>query len=448
MTTYRFDEMPTALDGTGLCAADRQDPFFGALFAKGTEAKWADRREVENGVFNKPPAWMRLQMANRPADALAKMTGKQRALRLEMLGAAGAWRTMTTEQLAAMLGSEELNTDRLGLVHDAWGARLLDDGVVRSIRPGMGCPAQDVTLVRPAKGRAFDDLAPMLTWAELVQVTGGVPWTTGRTDSAYHNVCATEFGLRVAELCDPNVAAVLGETLSSTALLGGGGDFGSKSGDLTIVRRDGLRIVVEVTNRKGAQLTQKVEAWARFQADQYRGSDSRGYDPNVFVLFLVLPRADSDNPGSVLTSTRAAIRQALGSMYSTAYDKFGVVAWEEFFPAAGVYDDTLFTLTVDVPTDYSAKEWEKVPLLNPTAVPTVPAAIDPTAILANLPTVPGVPFWLKPERTSWRPTRPILAAASLTGCAGQTARYGGRRRSDNGFAAGVGARYDVLRHAA
>lgn len=319
-------------------AAARIDPYWSHLWRAGSVGDWLSRRDADSlaqaGV-SALPGWLAM-----PHERAWRRIESSLPDATKLLGFLDQWRTATAQQLQYATGVERVFDSM-----SSWTSTLWSAGLIEVCLPGAGmrsgAQARAVTLLRPA--RESDDtrrLESMLTWPEWVATTGGLGFSSDR-QFARHNVLATEFGLRAAEFGD--VGAVLGERLSTMATLAyeGVGDGVpssgvANSGDLTLVRGDGLRIAVEVTASKiGGWFARKVE---RIAVTLHRRPIRA---TGLVVLFVVAPHQDAGSAEVteamrlVKRAIASAVRLYPGTFHSPTAARLGVVAWSDLFPAPG-----------------------------------------------------------------------------------------------------------------
>ncbi|GAB3176027.1 hypothetical protein GCM10027059_50260 [Myceligenerans halotolerans] len=397
----------------GFALTERLDPFWDGVWPGGSTGVWVSagdaRRQSDAGVARLP--WFLRGTRDDGLSFMRARAAARRAMVLAGLGAVDQWRTMTTEQLAAMTRFTSLASRANPWLRTGFSAGVLDVGAFGTPLPqGQDDPRR--RLVRPAQSAVFDrEVAPWLRFEELVSVTGGIPWDARRQFDR-HNILATELGLRVAELCD--IGTVLGEKLSTLDLLlqlpPGATTPRSRaqSADLTIVRRDGLRIAVEITASANRNLRRKVERWARTLSRNPLAASG------LVVLFVVCPppqpegdvvRGGRSQPvlNAVLREVAAAARRFPGTATDRVAARIAVARWQEWFPGAREVADGVRGLLATRPTgppsaagDGESRLWEAVPLLDTGAVPFMPhERSSMTAVIDNASLLGGTPRWLR-----------------------------------------------------
>jgi len=128
-----FAEMASACPSTSVDAAHRLDPYWFGLWTGGSQVSWTSRalavRLADAGVGRLRRADARVS----PEQAMEAMcVPKLRARRCAVLAAIGLWRTLTAEQIAAIVGAPALAASP-GDLRTAWSAGVGGGGQVRSI---------------------------------------------------------------------------------------------------------------------------------------------------------------------------------------------------------------------------------------------------------------------------------------------------------------------------
>ena len=244
---------------------------------------------------------------------------------LSVLGALAMWRTASTEQIGALTGfpAWASKPSHLPLA----GQLLFRAGVIQ--RGLLGSARDEMPLVlRPETRGNFGRLSDLLSMRDLLAVTAGTPWGSG-SQFDRHNLIATELGLRIAQWC-PGAASVVGELLSRVKMMVpdiGAGN--SRAGDLTIVRKDGLRIVVEITASTGQSAANKIERWAQALVEDKSGS--------LVVLFVETAHPDEANTTSNYLRNKilAAARSDIDMVAAKVLNRMFTVRWDDWFPEPG-----------------------------------------------------------------------------------------------------------------
>lgn len=378
-----------------MAAADRIDPYWAALWGQGSNAAWvtADtaRRQLDAGIATLPA---RLHLDEK--QAWERILGVRLSRYLDVLAVLDVWRTVTAEQLAAILQRDDLGTGRSPIMADLFAAGLIDVGIFHS---ALNTSDTRATLYRPARTTVFDRrLKPLLTRAEWISVTGGHEWESG-SQFDRHNLLTSELILRAAE--QNEVAAVMGEKLSSWDLLAhSGAGFDPASGrprhaDGTIVRTDGARIAIEMTASTGVSFEAKVRRWASLLSNRRFG------DTGLAVIFVVAsPASMQVRPESAAVNVRkiiaAAVRDHPGVDFDRTANRFMVASYTDWFPAAGVTDPSFHSLDALRPTGPLGDPWQPVSALDVIDLPfDANPRFDPEAIIDNITLLRSQPAWLR-----------------------------------------------------
>jgi hypothetical protein len=299
-------------------------------------------------------------------DRMSKMPLAQRYF--EPIGAVMMWRNITTEQIADLLEHKGQGES----VRIWMPAYAVPGFTLNAIQVGRPTDyARPPIIFRP--GHPMDKrLVQMMTWQQHLGIFGS---NNDGSHGGYarHNILNTELSLRVAEQLDAQVPIVLGEGLGSSKILVPETAKRSKQfslGDSVWIRKDGLRIIVEVSNTASA-ITGKVTRWANSLATDQAGMRS-------LALVFVIPGQTRDPHWTNYIRDELAdvIYKELGGRgYDAAYiaSRVFVVGWESWFPAQHEMSDDFFSLeTIPISRQLSAS----VSLLDPFALPSdVPEAL-------------------------------------------------------------------------
>ncbi|WIB65736.1 hypothetical protein [Curtobacterium sp. MCBD17_040] len=398
----RFDQMPSTCPTPEVATAARIDPFYAGLWAAGSQASWlsVDQAHAQQREgLGRLPAHLNLDRAT----ALRRLTDAATLpKRLNAMATLDMWRTVTGEQAAALTGDTEL-AGKARAWTELFAAGVADTGIFSNGLYNTQGSSRGA-LYRPSRTTVFQQkVRPHLTYPEAVSVTGGYPWESG-SQFDRHNLLAVELGLRAAEWC-PGVGAVLGEKLSGFELLTHTGradhTLGSTQAqaDATIVRKDGLRIAVEMTASTGASFEAKVERWAKLL------SHHRLADTGIVVVFVVAPRPDKTVAvKEVAVAVRKAVAKATraypGVNFDRTADRMFVAEWTSWFPAARQVDRAFMSLAAYRPSGPADQLWRPALLLEPAVVPfTASDTTAAAAVLRNASMLRGVPHWLRTSDT-------------------------------------------------
>jgi len=278
----------------------------------------------------------------------------------EPIGVVMMWRNITVEQTADVLGLR-------GTASHTWMPSYMIPGFsLNAVQVGRPTEYGRPPLIfRP--GFPMDNrLVKMMTWQQHLGIFGA------RNDGQHggyvrHNLLNTELSLRVAEQLDEQIPIVLGEGLGSSKILVPETAQRSKQfslGDSVWIRKDGLRIIVEVSNTADA-IVGKVTRWANSLAVDQRGARS-------LALVFVLPGRKRDkNWVSYVNGELSDViyRELGGRGYDAAYiaSRVFITGWEDWFPAPYEMSDSFFSLDT-IPVARNARG--EVSLLDPFAIPS------------------------------------------------------------------------------
>lgn len=311
-----------------------------------------------------------------------------RERRLAVLGAIGMWRTVTDEQLRAIVGinPEPYGRDDMALL---FMAGLVSKG--QFILPaGVSAPF----LWRAEDNRSTQAFLKRLWYHEWLGVTAGQPWRQGPQHDR-HNLLSVELCLRIAEMC--SVQAVVGESVAGLRQLTPSAAQGSQAAaDGVVVRHDGLRIAIELTGGARGSFERKPMRWLRAFGDS--DFDTGG----TIVLFVEATKPNDRNSRSGLERRKMreliemTLAQIPGARARGLRERIGVVGWQEWFPEPGKYDRGFLGLRVRRPTGFGDEIWQEADLLSPMDVPFTPP--NPSGVEAqakHLSWLAGTPHWMR-----------------------------------------------------
>jgi hypothetical protein len=389
--------VPSACTNPDVTTPNRQDPYWGQLWAPGSQALWftgtmARQRSEKISTVNK-----RLLPAEE--EALRLLTAPRgRAERLGAWGVLDSWRTASAEQIAAFTGSTMFLDPTYSVLASSFSLGLLDLGTYSHPMSRFGLARNNV--YRPANSDTFDKvIAPTLTWPEWASVTGGMPWSSGGQYDR-HNILATELALRAAEYLP--LGAVLGEKFATVDLLAGTGlgktvkNPDNRRADGVLVREDGMRIAFELTASASVGFENKIRRWAQLIND--RPLETSG----LTVLFIAAPHPDrsrhtsADPRHEIYKRMSQVLRDFPGTGPDSPAARIGIAHWEEYFPAEHRLSEEFLNLTADFAlgagtgperwvqrdllTDYDFTPWE---------------SFDPMAVVDNAPLLAASPHWMR-----------------------------------------------------
>lgn len=382
----------------------RVDPYYSGLWSTGPRGiLWSTRKRQDQFAEHGLTRWVPKHLRSDPAVALARLERNWQQ-KLDLLGALCSWRTLTAEQITALTGTDMGSATGLRIAADLYALGAIDAGFAWS--PGQ--PAMDertLTIYKLGDARVLRRLIePLMTYAELVSVTGTGTWRTGGADR--HDLLSAELALRVASF-KQGVATVLGEGQSRLHdLVYHGPGFEVPPGvtdrpaDLTVVRADGARIVFEMTTGRTAGLADKLDAWAR-------ALESRTFDQTgVCVVVMVAPDPRRGSVAEIRKAVARAVRMRPGTRSNPTADRLLIADWTEWFPAAGKASGVLYQLRAHRLT---GDEWHPVSLADQSHLGAPSKLRDPLAVVDSAAGLRSVPRHLRTDR----PNRPRLADLML-----------------------------------
>ena len=408
-TPVPFAGRPSACPDPDVTAARRLDPYWHGLWGDGSQASWLSRSLLERLGTDRVSRLRDADTSRTRAEAITEITTKRTGARLAALAAVGMWRTVTAEQLAAITGLRTILDGRE--MRPAFQAELVERGTLMT-ELGWTGPPRSVQLYRPV-GTGLDPVTDMLGYADWVAVTGGYPWTRGHQQDR-HNLLATELGLRVAEHCD--VGAVLGESLSRHDLLSPGSDIdpSNRCADLTIVRKDGMRIAVEITGSINRDFARKADRWAELLAAT--DSDRTG----LAVVFVDAAPPDrgqqvgADMWRTMRAQVARAAHQVPGSAGRRVPERMAAVRWRWWFPASRTGSHAFAALQCVRPTGPAGHRWQPVNLLDPAGLRAPAGDHGDAAAVANCAALLGVPHWLRQRHPATDFDQVLLRRAGIS----------------------------------
>ncbi|WP_375000202.1 hypothetical protein [Aeromicrobium sp. CTD01-1L150] len=400
-SAWRLQELSSRCPAPEFAADQRSDPYYDGLFPAGGAAAWVDvfsaMRQVEAGLATMPAG------LDQDHDAAVASLRSRRGFdeRLRVISVLDSWRTVTAAQLAAFTGFTSAANVRSSLISTLFAAGVADIGQFTNVLHHLDAFGGHAAM-RPSRSRIVErHLLPQLTWPETVAMTGGTPVLTGGTYDR-HNILTAELGLRLGEYVD-EVAFCLGEKFSHHDMLlgsaAGGRDLSGtpNRADMTAVRSDGLRVVVETSTTPGRSFEVKARTWARLL------SEVDPADAGVFVLFVTAERAETRSEATArnefLTLLNAAVREHPGPSSRRTAERMGLVSWREWFPSRLTVSEAFLAGSVHRPTGPADAPWESVDLWGGDDVRQ--RWRDPTfgsAVLDNAHLLWGVPTWQRDTR--------------------------------------------------
>lgn len=383
-----FSQVPPLTFGL----AQRQDLFYNGVFGQGAFASWADRRVTSVQSWRStyvPDMWM---IGEEEAWRYVRSRMSEAAL---IVGAVAQWHTLTAQQVSAFVGKSQAGTSTRGasypskLVRCLFALGVLDVGFpvvawFNSSRNKGPC------LVKIGRSKDVRRFVSELSLAERWCASGGLP-VVGGPNGDRHNVLMAELALRVAQICD--VGGVAGERVASVPVLAfdsvgmGRPSWCARSSscaDAVLVRRDGVRVAVELTASATPNLDAKTARWARTLA-------SSPFDRSGLVVVFVEAGVSSGPAleGRVRRSVARAARLHPGGPSNRVAERMFVASWRDWFPEfERVNTDALGVLTA------RSAAGRSVELLDVWDVPSSKNR-DLTCAVENLALCAGTPWWMR-----------------------------------------------------
>jgi len=377
--------------------AQRFDPYYDGIWTAATRGVlWASRKRTEQLRDAGLAGWLPRHLRVDPQDALERLDWAFE-VKLRIIGALQAWRTLTAQQLAEITGVDTSGRTGRRVLAELYALDVLQAGFAWSPSPRPGRNAPEASVYRIAEsGPLQRRFAPRMTYAESVAVTGGQRFATGSAER--HDLLAAELALRLAEHPSTSgaIATVLSErfaALHDLAFLGAGFDVPplvtNRHADLALVRADGLRIAVELQTSNTRALEAKLLAWARALAA--RSLDETG----LVVLVLIAPGPDERGDARrIRHAVSAAVRAHPGTAQHRTADRMFVADWTDWFPASHAAAEAFAGLRaarLDLVSDPSNPTWSDVVLLDRVDVASPRRLPDPLAVVANAAGLVGTP---------------------------------------------------------
>jgi hypothetical protein len=364
----------------GLSAVSREDPMYETPWHGRSTAKWLLREEAdaehERSRTAYPPGTIR------DKDQARGLVADHPAIAAATIGALAVHATLSVEQVAAFVGIEADDLIASGVLQALWSMGAVAFGHVTNVWDRSW--ARTLWTIND-KSVIATHVLPLLSGAEALAMNAGQAIHLSQGHDR-HALLAAELALRIAEFTP--VGTVLGERLTELKSLFG--THTTRRGDLTAVRKDGLRIVLEVVAHDNQEFGQKADFWAEQLA-----TPRRGYGMTM-VVFVVAPdpKSSASRARGLRGRVSAAIVKARAKHGATwrGHDRMGMVSWDDWFPAAGEMTQAFSSLTVRFPesvlTHASVLDAEVVPCAHPGDREYV-AVIENASLLAQ------TPAWLR-----------------------------------------------------
>lgn len=364
----------------GLSAVGREDPMYETPWCGGSAATWICRTkadaEHERSRTAYPPGTIRDKGQARGVIA------DHPAIAAGAIGALAVHATLSVEQVAAFVGIEASDLISSAVLQALWSMGALKFGHVTNTWDR--CWKRTLWTIDD-KEVVVTHVLPLLSRAEELAMTAG----QGIHESQGHNrhaVLTAETVLRVAEFTP--VGTVLGERLSDLKSLFG--NHTTRRGDLTVVRTDGLRIVLEIVAHDNQKFGEKVDFW-----DEQLATPNHGYGMTMVVFVVAAdPKSGASRARGLTGRVSAAIVKARTKHAADwrGHERMGMVSWHDWFPAAGVMSEAFSSLVVRFPQSRllyaSVLDAEVVPCAHPGDREYV-AVIENASLLAQ------TPAWLR-----------------------------------------------------
>ena len=367
------------------------DPYWGGMWNLGQSANWFTRRAMERLVEQgrmTAPKLLETSVGDAAMDAAYGYRSKDS---LAAIAAMGCFRTLSVEQLAAIVGQPLLANPNSKLTPNLIATGIISEGIVQV--PGKH------TVPKMLRAVATADTAPLfdlLSWDDLVGVTHGQPWRSGAIHDR-HNMLAAELLLRLAEYT--GVALCLGEQLAQMQQLTGVAS--NRAGDGMFVRPDGSIVVLEMTATVSSNFPAKVDKWAA----------ALGQNPGLSVLFVDISYPDaaerSRNISKVIRKEVHRVVSDMSAVLAGTNQRMMVGRWADWFPGTHQVHPSFFSLTAQRPTGSGDKTWQSVEILDPFDFSLPPKG---KPLLENSNLLYGIPHWQR-TGTARLPRGEVLSAS-------------------------------------
>lgn len=371
----------------GLSALSREDPMYETPWLGGSTATWVFRKKADAEHERARTAYPRGTI--RDKSEASGLVADHPAIAAAAIGALAVHATLSVEQVAAFVGIEADDLIASGVLQALWNMGAVKFGHVTNTWDRSW--ARTLWTIDD-KSVIATHVLPLLSGAEKLAMTAGQGIHVSQGHDR-HALLDAELGLRIAEFT--SAGTVLGERLTDLRSL-----FGShttRRGDLTVVRADGLRIVLEVVAHDNQKFGEKVDFWAEQLA-----APGHGYGMTMVVFVVAAdPNSDASRARGLRGRVSAAIVKARAKYGANwrGHDRMGMVSWDDWFPAAGELSQAFPSLTVRFPesklTHASVLDAEVVPCAHPGDREYV-AVIENTSVLAQ------TPAWLRSRARAQR----------------------------------------------
>lgn len=386
---------PSRVNRVRLRASHRADLFHDICTSEWLPV-WDSREDGERYVASgrrlRRPYDLSLTKKQALGELWACRQGAPRFVRLRILGAIYHWRTLTTQQIASIVGATGIAGDLMVL----WQAGLVWRGEAAPRRLGAETPDLELWRIAPDAATVRKALQKLSVWERYGVMAGTDLHLRGVTP--VHDLVMADLSLRVAELV-PEISAVYGEELSRAKIMTKLPDNVTRGarGDGVWVRSDGMRIVIELAMARDESFNEKAERWARVLASTN----------GIFVLFVVGTHRDhkSHSLGWTINKYREAVATAAWSDMSyiaaRVPERMGVVSLAEWAPAPMELTPGFEHLPVWRPTGAADDRFERADLADRYQVVYEPRPGSGTSPAIYWgPLVYAMPWWLADEAMS------------------------------------------------
>ena len=301
-----------------------------------------------------------------------------------------SWRVLTSQQFSAISGMEPRNSrDFLTRLH-RYG--LLEQGHISR----DGTDTRPPRLWRLRQGMELKGYLNALPDERKIRILNHIGIMSGGHDR--HDLIAAEIAIRASETM-PRLQGVLGERLSGAKeLLPDQPDITSR-GDLTIVRSDGLNIVIEVTTQPGVRtVKEKMARWGRLLGER-GGVNNTG----LAVVFLV---ANHEKEAGTLTTLQRSHDKALTPMglekegnpaspniVKAARASVFVAHMNEWFPSPWFISKDFVNLQIHYATKAGSWDHETRSLMNDLPFNPTNTNLDYNALQKSRERIHAIPDW-------------------------------------------------------
>jgi hypothetical protein len=366
-STLPLRPLASASTGAHLNLWERDDPFYAPGIFEGSGPWWCHWK-IEPSPPGDPVGTRKVPDFSTDTTLMRRMAGLLAAQRV--VAALAGWHQLSSKQLSAIVGYPFTKLSRIL-------KPLFELGIVeRGHYPKEQVFLRTDYLYRLRIDKPLRTFLGLLDDETRYSVTLGIaPVPAGA--AVRHDLLAAEFAIRALELI-PGVVAVFPESVSSPSLLLR--HLGRKEtwrGDLTLLRSDGLRIVIEITRaRHPGEIEFKMRRWGRLLMTH------NWHETGLMVVFVnaAVPNSGLESiegehrmQARLLrdTYTRALSQECLSSdevramwrHLARARAQIHLASWMDWFPAPGLVSGSFPSL----PTVFNAGDgrWRRRGLSDP-----------------------------------------------------------------------------------